>query len=164
MAKKTKMNNTIVTYNGIKFKSKLERACYQLLTEAGIKFKYENDIYTLVEKFSFPGSIESVKRKGRKVYIENPTVRAVKYTPDFTGTFSDGSKWIIETKGMKTTTFNLKWKLFKVLLLKQGNNVRLYMPTNKKEILYTIEQIKLHESLCKKEKGRRKSRRSIKAS
>lgn len=146
---RSKMNNTIVTYDGIKFKSKLERTCYQLLQEAKISFKYEDETYTLIDKASYP-SMESVKRKGKKVFKNNPTIRSVKYTPDFVGEFKDGTKWIIETKGMKTTTFNIKWKLFKTQLIEKGLEVVLFMPTNKEEIVETIKLIQKYGQVKKR--------------
>ena len=155
--KKQKLNNNINVYEGIKFKSTIEKTCFVLLTEAKIEFEYEKDIYVLLDKFKYP-SMESMKKKGKKVFINNPTIRSVKYTPDFTGTFSDGKKWVIETKGMRTTTFNIKWKMFKHLLITEGKDVSLFMPTNKQEILKTIEEINNYEELSSRSPKAAKSR------
>ena len=48
----------------------------------------------------------------------------------------------METKGMRTPDFNIKWKLFKRYLMEQQLKYILFMPTSKKEIIQSIEIIK----------------------
>ena len=50
-------NATATTFNGVKFKSKLEKFTYQCLKVAGIPFKYEEDRFVLIDKFKYKGEI-----------------------------------------------------------------------------------------------------------
>lgn len=65
-----------------------------------------------------------------------PRVREITYTPDFVG-----KDWVIETKGMKTPDFLLKWKLFKKYLIDNNLKYTLYMPSNQKQVRLAIEHI-----------------------
>ena len=129
----TKFNNQPVD----QYKSKLEKTCAVLLEEEQIPFVYEKLKFTLVPGFTYEKpSYERIGKK-KKFIPQRKKVAAITYTPDFVG---DG--WIIETKGQRTTAFNIKWKLFKKYLLDHGLDFTLYMPTNKGEIIQTIELIK----------------------
>lgn len=77
MNKKIK-NAAPIEQDGIKFRSKLELRCYTKLKENNIDFKYEEHKFILIPKFT---------------YMEE-NIRAITYTPDFTG-----DNWIIECKG-----------------------------------------------------------------
>lgn len=79
----------------------------------------------------------SYERIGNKFKLQSKKIRAIKYTPDFVG-----SKWVMETKGKRTPDFQLKWKLFKWYLKEHDLKYLLMMPTNKKEIIASIEYIK----------------------
>ena len=48
----------------------------------------------------------------------------------------------METKGMKTQDFIIRWKLFKKYLTEHGLDYTLFMPTNKKQIEESIRIIK----------------------
>lgn len=71
-----------------------------------------------------------------KSFKEVTSTRAIHYIPDFVG-----DNWIIETKGVKTDGFKMKWKLFKQLLWEQGLNYDLYLPSNQKEVNFVVEHI-----------------------
>jgi len=134
-----KYKNEATEVNGVKVRSKLERTCYELLLENNIPFEYEPVTYNLMTPFKYTSdSWEKTGRgKNRSFGKQRQSVRGITYTPDFVG---DG--WIIETKGMETADFKLKWKMFKKLLEDSGQSIVLYKPTNKKEILETISLIK----------------------
>lgn len=138
-----KYKNETQEVNGVKVRSKLEKTCYELLVEHKIPFEYEPITYNLLTPFKYTGdSYEKVGRGQQRTFgKEKQAVRGVTYTPDFVG---DG--WIIETKGMETSDFKIKWKMFKKLLEDSGQKVTLYKPTNKKEILETISLIKTKSS------------------
>ena len=89
-------NATIISYDGITFKSKLELCCYQKLKELKIPFKYEEKTFELIPSFEFKNdSYELFKKKGLRYFgPQRSHIRCITYTPDFVG---DG--WIIETKG-----------------------------------------------------------------
>jgi len=79
----------------------------------------------------------SYERIGSKFKPQSKKVRAIKYTPDFIG-----KGWVMETKGKKTPDFQLKWKLFKKYLYDNNMQYFLSMPTNKREIITSIDLIK----------------------
>ena len=60
----------------------------------------------------------------------------IKYTPDFIGIY-----FIIETKGIVNSSFPLRLKLFKRLVMNQFPHVTLYKPQNQKECDKVIELI-----------------------
>lgn len=126
-----KRNNFGAVKTGI-YKSKLEAKCGDFLTEAGIEFEYESKKIVLQDKFKYFNSWE---RSGKRFY-NKIGVAAITYTPDFVG---DG--WIIETKGHKTSTFNLKWKMFKKWMIENEPTVDIYLPTNQKELKIVIDLI-----------------------
>ena len=121
-------------FEGTQYKSKLEQYCAKVLALNNINFEYEENTFTLLEKFEWPNT--SLERYGKK-FKQVSKCRPITYTPDFVG---DG--WIIETKGFKTDVFKLKWKLFKNLLLTKNLNYDLYAPSNQKEVLQVINIIK----------------------
>ena len=135
-------NATATTFNGIKFKSKLEKFTYQCLRVAGIPFKYEEDRFVLIDKFIYTGEcIEKKKKKGKNVFIKSSeNISQATYLPDFTN-LEQG--WIIECKGLRTEAFNLRWKLFKNMLAKQKKSYDLYMPGTQKQIMEVVEKLKL---------------------
>ena len=134
-------NATVTVFNGVKFKSKLEKFTYQYLKVAGIPFKYEEDRFVLIDKFVYEGEcIEKKKRKGKNVFLKSSeNIPQATYLPDFTN-LDQG--WIIECKGLRTEAFNLRWKLFKNMLAKEKKSYDLYMPGTQKQILETINDIK----------------------
>ena len=134
-------NATATTFNGIKFKSKLEKFAYQSLKVAGIPFKYEEDRFVLIDKFVYEGdSIEKKKSRGKNVFVHSSkNIPRATYLPDFTN-IDQG--WIIECKGLRTEAFNLRWKLFKNMLAKENKSYDLYMPGNHKQIMEVIEILK----------------------
>jgi hypothetical protein len=153
-------NATATTFNGIKFKSKLEKFTYQCLKVAGIPFNYEKDRFILIDKFIYKGeSIEKKKSKGKNVFVKaSKNISQATYLPDFTN-LDQG--WIIECKGLRTEAFNLRWKLFKSSLAKQKKNYDLYMPGTQKQIMEVINSIKEKTMISNedKEKLNKKIRR-----
>lgn len=124
-------NATIISYNGITFKSKLELYCYKRLTELKIKFVYEEKTFELIPAFQFKNdSYELFKKNGQRYFgPQRNHIRSMIYTPDFVG---DG--WIIETKGNPNDAFPIKWKLFKQHLNDNHLDINLYMPRNQGQI------------------------------
>jgi len=117
-------NATPLTYNKIKFKSKLEVFMYKQLRAAKIKFDYEKQTFVLIEGFTYMGK----------------KLRPITYTPDFV--LKDYSV-IIETKGFMTEVFRIKMKLFKWMLSQQKDDRLIYTPRNQKDCLEVIKGIKL---------------------
>lgn len=126
------------------FKSKLERTAALLLCEQELLFEYEP--WTVVLADSFISEVISYERIGKNFKQQRFKIQPISYTPDFVG-----SSWIMETKGKKTPDFVLKWKLFKKYLAERGLRYTLFMPTNKREIITSIEIIKTLEDNGKDE-------------
>jgi hypothetical protein len=126
------------TYNGVKLRSGLELFCYKKLEESGIKFEYEKHSYLLIDGFTF--SSEVIERLGSAKTVSHSfeqKIGKITYKPDFVG---DG--WIIETKGICSEAFVLRWKLFKRYLTLNNKNTVLYLPRNQSEVLEVINNIK----------------------
>lgn len=120
--KKNKVRNaTPNTYDGIKFKSKLETYTYTKLKESKIDAEYESTHFELIPKFEYNGE----------------KVRAMTYLPDFVG-----KDFIIECKGLVTDSFPLRWKIFKYTLLKEKKDYKLYLVHNQKQVDAMIDELK----------------------
>ena len=92
------INATEVTVNGVKYRSKLEARCAQILKENNISFEYEPLKIEYIPKFEYYGE----------------KYRAAFYTPDFI----IDNKFILEIKGWKTDVYKYKKKLVLLKLLK----------------------------------------------
>ena len=103
------------TVDGIKFKSQLEVYAYKELQKAKIKFKYEEDKFSLID--GFPPISESWEFRYKKFAPVQNAIRGITYTPDFT---CPDMQWVIETKGRPTI---------------------LFLPTNKSQVDICVEQI-----------------------
>ena len=127
-----------VEYDGIKFQSGLEKNMYIALKKAKIKCKYEVETYELIPGFMFKNNSYERQSNGKGRYIErgNKKVRAITYTPDFTG-----EGFIIECKGRANESFPIRWKLFKRYVAENMPGVTLYKPQTKKECEETVQLI-----------------------
>ena len=127
-------------YNGITFASGLELYCYKALLKAKIPNEYEGKTFELVEKFKFKGLLmDKAKLKGKSVFKEKSgNVRNISYTPDF---INMSAGFIIETKGLRTPEFKMRFKLFLKYLDDTGQNLNVYIPSNQKQVDSTIEHI-----------------------
>lgn len=114
-------NATPNTYDGIRFRSKLETYTYKKLKEANILADYEPTHFELLPKFEYQGE----------------KVRAMTYLPDFVG-----KDFIIECKGLMGDSFPLRWKIFKYTLMKSNSNYKPYLVRNKKQVDELIDKLK----------------------
>lgn len=105
------VNATSISYNGIKFKSKIEVSIYKLLEQSGLKFSYEDFTITLLEGF-YPTKVSYIPRKKRGIRVTEfkEKVRSMTYTPDFT-VFKNDKVYLIEVKGFETDRYIVKRKL-----------------------------------------------------
>jgi len=128
------------TADGITFASGLELYCYRALKKAKIPNKYEGKTFELVEKFKFKGFLmDKGITKGKKKYKQKSgNIRNISYTPDFIN-LEQG--FIIETKGLRTPEFRMRFKLFLKYLHDTGQDLDVYIPSNQKEVDTTIELI-----------------------
>jgi uncharacterized protein YjhX (UPF0386 family) len=128
------------TLDGITFASGLELYCYKALKKAKIPHEYEGRSFELVERFKFDGLLmDKGKTKGKTVYKEKTgKVRNISYTPDFIN-LDEG--FIIETKGLRTAEFKMRFKLFLKYLYDTNQHLDVYVPSNQKEVDATIDLI-----------------------
>ena len=133
------VNASKVKYDNILFASKLEVYCYKRLKEEGLFEHYEYEKFTIIDSFS--PSVKCYERtangKGELKDRSSSKVRAMTYTPDFTG-----FDYIIECKGRANDSFPIRWKLFKWSQEQKGDTRSLYKPQNQREIDLVIELIK----------------------
>lgn len=111
--------------------------CYKALVDAELEFDYNEHSYELFKGFeSKNNSYEADKRKGTGMYLKSKTLRKITYKPDFVG-----DDFIIETKGIASPDFALRWKMFKSYLNDNNLKYDLYMPHNQKQVLECIKLI-----------------------
>ena len=115
------INATEVTINGVKYRSKLEARCAQILKENNISFEYEPLKIEYIPKFEYCGE----------------KYRAAFYTPDFLV----DNKYILEIKGWKTDTYRYKKKLVLLKLLKD-NTYRFFEIKTITQLKQWIKQYK----------------------
>ena len=140
-------NATACEYNGIKFKSRLERTVYKIGVEQ-YKFPLE---YESLKTVLFVGSkLECYvyqPNRLRQLVLDTTKLRDITYSPDFH--FFKKSKLketcliVIEAKGLKTDAYSLKKKMF--LSLKNaewGQNFYFFEPHNILQIKQCFEIIK----------------------
>lgn len=109
-----------------KFKSHLEQRMSQLLEKYEIPADYEEHKFVLQDKFRYESPV--IKGKKQDIMVnEQPSVRAITYTPDFVNTELG---FVIECKGFPNDSFPLKWKMFKKYLVDNNLNYDLYIPRN----------------------------------
>ena len=127
------------SYDGINFASGLVRYTYMALKKAKLYEGYENEVFQLIEGFSFENQSYEKQSNGKGDYTNRgqKKILGIKYTPDFVG-----KDYIIECKGRANESFPLRWKLFKLWLTNNKIGKTLYKPQNQKEVDQTIILIK----------------------
>ncbi len=153
MVNKKVKNATVVEYDGIKFKSKLEAAFYKLLTQAGFEPKYEERTYLLWKGCKPTVPFYTKDRKTKLLKLDVTKLRNMTYTPDFTFNYN-GKLIIIEAKGKENDTYPLKRKLFRGLLEDYIHDNPLFFEVfSKKQLQQAIEIIKSYEPIGKEDTG-----------
>lgn len=103
-----KYNAKKVTIDGIVFASRAEGSYYQYLkmmqATGKIKSFEMQKQYVLVDSFDHPSKRTKAGKPSK--------VSAIKFTPDFVITMPDGSKQVVDVKGMMSRDFPLRAKLF----------------------------------------------------
>ena len=146
--KKGPVTSKVVSYDGITFKSGLEKYMYKALKDANIPCEYEKHTFELLPSFTFKNDCieRQANSKGDFINRGNKKVLNLKYTPDFIG---DG--FIIETKGRANDAFPLRWKMFKYLMTLMCDKRVLYKPQSQKDCDITVELILKTKTNDKKE-------------
>lgn len=109
-----------IDYDGIRFDSKLEVSMYQMLKVAGIKFELK-PLFLLQPEYLYMGKI----------------VKAITWEPDYL----INEKTIIDTKGHRTDTFDLRLKMFKYQAWQTGREYEIFLPSDKKECYEVLNEI-----------------------
>lgn len=142
MANKKVKNATVIEYNGIKFKSKLECAFYKKLLEAGFDPQYEHRTYLLWNGFRPSVPFYTKDKATKMLRLDMAKLRDMTYTPDFTFNYN-GHLVIIEAKGKANDTYPLKRKLFRGLLEGMTHDNPLFFEVfTQKQLLEAINIIK----------------------
>lgn len=163
MVNKKIRNSTQSTFEGITFKSKLERSVYNTLLEQGFEPKYEPTTFTLWEGFEpitpyydKETDKQKIKRLSdgtntcpSKILIQKTgKIVGIRYTPDFYFKYNDLNVYI-EAKGMENDVFYLKKKMFIKYLndryLEKGEKSIYFEVYTRKQLLQAIEIIKNYE-------------------
>ena len=125
--------------DGITFASGLELYCYRALKKAKIPHEYEGKTFELVEKFKFEGLLMDKGKTKIVTFKKKPgNIRNITYTPDF---INLKKGFIIETKGIRTPEFKMRFKLFLKHLHDTGQKLDVYVPSNQKEVDATVDTI-----------------------
>jgi hypothetical protein len=139
------INAKQVTADGINFKSRLEKFTYLMLKSNNIKCDYEKITFVLQDTFKSGCSVyQKGTEKGQKKFKKKQkTIRSMTYTPDFVNKdWGIEKKWIIEVKGFETDSYKIKKKIFLKQLNDINANILYLLPSNKKEVLESIEWTK----------------------
>ena len=138
-------NATNCEYNGISFKSKLERDTYQALEAEGFSPEYEKHSYELQETKLFP-TAHYAPYMDRKLHtrvwgLNKYKIISIKYKPDFVLTVND-TLIVIEVKGYSNDRYPYQKKLFFKWLEKNQPQSAFFEIHNVKQLKAAIEIIK----------------------
>ena len=148
------VNATRNTYDGIRFKSLLEKVVYSKLSQLGYNPQYEPQTFTLFEGFvpitPFYDKMSDSKAKKallkyKMLELKSGKIIGIKYTPDFYFRYKDIDIYI-EAKGMENDVFYIKKKLFIKFLDERfthtGQKSMYFEIYNKRQLLQALEIIK----------------------
>lgn len=106
------LNATPLEYDGIQFKSKLEKMAYQTLKEQGFPVQYEPHKYIIWQGLKPNVPFYSKDKVTRMLKSENKKLIDISYTPDLEF-MHNGHLIIIEMKGIFNDTYPIKKKMFR---------------------------------------------------
>ena len=130
--RKSKFNNA----KSLGFDSMLEVTANTMLTESGILFDYTPQSIELKPSF------KQCFYMGEKGLMKQKCVaRNVSYTPDF---IAKDKSWYLETKGLLTDVFAMRWKLFRYWITENNPDALLMIAHNKAELSECIKLIQSH--------------------
>lgn len=150
MENKKIKNATECEYNGIHFKSNLERKFYILLEEAGLRPEYEQHTFHVYtgKKFTVPCyDLHNDRKLKRDVWgINTYKTQDIKYTPDFICYVPDASgtqrMMVIEAKGYANDRYPYVKKMFMAWLEENAPHSMFFEIHNQKQLKAAIEIIK----------------------
>lgn len=130
-------------YEGIDFKSNLERTVYKTLKKNGFSPEYEKKTFTLMPSFQgesvYYDRFYDKKLKKRVWGFSRYRTQGITYTPDFTFTYK-GRLIVIEAKGYKNDTSPIYMKLFRYYMeTHPEENIMFFEVYTEKETIETIK-------------------------
>ena len=134
-------NASPLEYNGISFKSKLEKMAYQTLKEQGFPVRYEPKKFIIWEGFRPNVPFYNKDVSTRMLKMDSKKVIDISYTPDLMFEYNN-HLIIIEMKGFENNTYPLKKKIFRKWLESNYPNSIYFEIFTKKQLLQAIDIIK----------------------
>src|SRR5574344_1092283 len=128
-------------FQGIEFKSSLEKTIYNTLIEQGITPAYEGVTYNLSDAVK-PTQAFYVRSSSFGYHYEMKPISKITYTPDFTFELN-GIFVIIEAKGFENDVYYLKKNLFRKLIEKWDNPTMFFEVRTKKELLQSLDIVRM---------------------
>jgi hypothetical protein len=135
------INASPLEYDGISFKSKLEKMAYQTLKEQGFPVLYEPRKFIIWEGFRPNVPFYNKDASTRMLKMDSKKVIDISYTPDLMFEYNN-HHIIIEMKGFENNTYPLKKKIFRKWLESNYPNSIYFEIFTKKQLLQAIDIIK----------------------
>lgn len=135
------INASPLEYDGISFKSKLEKMAYQTLKEQGFPVLYEPKKFIIWEGFRPNVPFYNKDASTRMLKMDSKKVIDISYTPDLMFEYNN-HLIIIEMKGFENNTYPLKKKMFRKWLEFNYPNSIYFEIFTKKQLLQAIDIIK----------------------
>lgn len=135
------INASPLEYDGISFKSKLEKMAYQTLKEQGFPVLYEPRKFIIWEGFRPNVPFYNKDASTRMLKMDSRKVIDISYTPDLMFEYNN-HLIIIEMKGFENNTYPLKKKIFRKWLESNYPNSIYFEIFTKKQLLQAIDIIK----------------------
>lgn len=134
-------NASPLEYDGISFKSKLEKMAYQTLRENNLPVEYEPKKFIIWEGFKPTVPFYDKDRATRMLKLDEKRLISMSYTPDFI-IKHNGYFVIIEMKGALNDTYPIKRKMFRKWLEDNEPKSIYFEIYTKRQLLQAIEIIK----------------------
>lgn len=134
-------NTSPLEYDGISFKSKLEKMAYQTLKENNLPVEYEPKKFIIWEGFKPTVPFYNKDTSTRMLKLDNKKVISLSYTPDFVFTYAN-HLIILELKGFENNVFPVKKKIFRKWLEEHEPKSIYFEIYTKKQLLQAIDIIK----------------------
>lgn len=135
------INASPLEYDGISFKSKLEKMAYQTLKEQGFPVLYEPKKFIIWKGFRPNVPFYNKDASTRMLKMDSKKVIDISYTPDLMFEYNN-HLIIIEMKGFENNTYPLKKKIFRKWLESNYPNSIYFEVFTKKQLLQAIDIIK----------------------
>lgn len=135
------INASPLEYDGIFFKSKLEKMAYQTLKEQGFPVLYEPKKFIIWEGFRPNVPFYNKDASTKMLKMDSKKVIDISYTPDLMFEYNN-HLIIIEMKGFENNTYPLKKKIFRKWLESNYPNSIYFEIFTKKQLLQAIDIIK----------------------